>query len=478
MLYPEEKERENRFKLALRMGFPIFLLTGVTATGLLFQYFETIPINFFVIWIGVFAVTIYYLFYLIYQGFDERITDSITHTFTRDYLTTLFSREIKKGPFTIILISIDNLYDINTRFGTKNGDRILYEVARRIGEYFDDKQMNKIPIGHFKGGDFFIGLNGNSLEYKTMMELICIKFENYSIDDIEINISGAIVDTKVSNSLEQLIDHLFDQQNENRASQYSVNESVQMKPDEIEISVINAVKNRSFALMYQSVISEDKIKIVDLSVKLKGNKEKLLHQKNFMPVIGRLGLLREFDTALVNVIVNECCTIKNNLIFSLNISPSTLRQRRFLNDMQILFKNNSMAEGKIIFILSEREYYYKTDHFNILIQAYRNIGILIALDHLGSYHSSMLYLKDLTVDLIRIDASFGKNIQDMKYQAILRGLLTSIKFIGMKSWIKMVENEEANTVAKSLKIDYLQGNYLGKIASLDTILKKETNEIR
>jgi len=478
MLYAEEKERENRFKLALRMGVPIFLLAGITVAGVLFQYFDTIPIQFFVIWIGVFAVMIYYLFYLIYQGFNERITDSITHTFNREYLIPLFKREIKRAPYTVILISIDNLHDINTRFGTKNGDRILFEVARRIGEYFEDRQMQKIPIGHFKGGDFFVGLRGDSNEYKTMMELICIKFENYSIDDIEVNISGAITDTTFSKNLDQLIDQLFDQQNEKRTVQYLIEENVPIKPDEIETSVINAVKNNSFVIRYQNVISGDETRIVDLSVKLKGENGKLIHQKNYIPVISRLGLLREFDTAIVEAIVNECCSIENNLLFSLNISPSTLRQQHFLNAMQVLFKNNEVAQHRIMFILSEREYYYRTDRFNTFIQAYRNMGILIALDNLGSYHSTMLYLKELTVDVIRIDTHFGKNITNKGYQGILRGLLVSIKFLGLKSWIRMIENEEAYDVASSLGIDYIQGNYLGKIAPLEEILKKEDSEIR
>jgi len=473
MLYPEEKERENRFKLALRMGMPIFFLAAIAFSALLFEYFDTIPVSFVVIGIGVFAIMIYYLFYLIYRGFDERITDSITHTFTREYLTMLFKREIRKGPYTIILISIDNLHDINTRFGTKNGDRILHEVARRIGEYFDDRRMQKIPIGHFKGGDFFIGLRGSSHEFKTIMELICIKFENYNLDDIEIAISGAIADTTLSDNLEQLINHLFEQQHDNKIAQFMPEEKIDIKPDELEVKVLYAIKNRSFALMYQNVMHSGKVKILDLSVKLKGEENKLIHQKSFMPVISRLGLLREFDTMMVEAVVKECCSIESDLIFALSISPSTLRQKRFYDEIENLFRNNGSAQGKVMFILSEQEYYYQTDRYNNRIQAYRNSGVLIALDRLGSYHSSMLYLKDLKVDAIRFDPHFGKYITDHGYQGLLRGLLTSIRYLGLTSWVKMIENAEGEAVASSLDIYYIQGNYLGKIVPLEIILEKE-----
>ncbi len=478
MIYPEEKERENRFKLALRMGLPVFSLMAISFSALMYNYFETIPKSFVIIGILVFAVMIYYLFYLIYQGFDERVTDPITHTFTREFLTMLFKREIKKGPYTIMLVSVDNLHDINARFGTKNGDRILYNVAHRMGEYFDSKGMNKVPIGHYKGGDFFIGLKGNKNELLTIMELMCIKFENYAIDDIEISISCANADNSFSQNLDQLLDHLFELQNEKLTELTLEEEKKDINPTELENRVIEAVKKRLFQLMYQRVVEEDQIKIVDISVKLKSNEGKLIHQKSFMPVISRLGLLREFDTMVVEAAMQECCRVDESLIFAVAVSASSVRQQRFFDDMQMLFNFNEAARGRIMFILTEREFYHRIQHYNKLLQSYRRSGIQITLDRLGAFHTTMLYLKELNVDMVRFDASFGKEIKERGYRGILKGLSESAKFLGVRTWVKMIEDEEGQNLAREIGIDAVQGNYLGRIESLEEVLKKENDEIR
>ncbi|RUM67121.1 MAG: hypothetical protein DSZ03_00165, partial [Sulfurimonas sp.] len=169
MLLPEIKEREAQFKLAIRMGFPIFLLSSVLLFSLLSQYLDVIPSSFIIIVVGLFAVAVYFLFYLIYKGYDERITDPITHVFTREYGMALFKKEIQQEPtYTFILISIHNLHDINEQYGINNGDIVLYETAQWIGRFFEEKGVKNFPICVLKGGDYLIGLKGDKNRYKTM----------------------------------------------------------------------------------------------------------------------------------------------------------------------------------------------------------------------------------------------------------------------------------------------------------------------
>ena len=103
MLLPETKERELRFKLALRMGLPIFFLTILLAFVGLSEYFERIPPSFYITSIIILGVMVYFIFFLIYAGFDERITDPITKTFDREYLTGYLKKEMEEGPYTLFL---------------------------------------------------------------------------------------------------------------------------------------------------------------------------------------------------------------------------------------------------------------------------------------------------------------------------------------------------------------------------------------
>jgi len=467
MNYPESKEREQRFKLALRMGLPTFSLAALLIYISLSEFFNTIPPAFYIIAILVLAVLIYFNFYLIYRGIDERITDPISKTFTREYLAKLLSKSLKKGPYTVILISVDNLNDINSRYGTNNGDKVLRVVAERINSYLLDKGFSKYPIGHFKGGDFIIGFEGDKFTHKAVLELMCLKFERDNVDEIEVKISGAIVDSNVSTNLEHLIERLFEVQDENRKMRNDEEEAGEFNPTEIESKVLEAINKKQFSLMYQEVFHNNRVEIYDTSVKLIASSGKYIHQSSYMPVITRMGLERDFDRVILESIVKVCQEDSTNTIFALNIAPSTLRNQNFYDKVQLLFSNNNLIAGRIAFVISEREYYNHIDTFNDLLQAYRRMGVFIVLDNFGTNHTSLLYLRELDVDMVRFDGSYGKQLHQKSYESLLRGFNVAAQSMGVKSWIRMLENEPSYISTKNMNIDYAQGNYLGKIAPLE-----------
>lgn len=469
MLYPEAKEREERFKLALRMGLPIFFLTVILTFIGLSKYFNKIPDSFFIMAIAILGVMIYFFFHLIYIGSEERITDSVTHTFTREYLLSLFKKEINKGPYTILLVTVDNLHDINERYSPVNGDRVLKDFAHWIGDFLHEKGIEKFPIGHYKGGDFLIGLPGQKQEYATIFDLFCIKTENLTFNDIEIKVSGAIVDTGLTTKIDQLVTRLFDIQTENKAGKDLADGEEELNPSELEISVINAIKERRFSLQFQVALEHGEQTIVESSVKLMNSEGRLIHQKNYIPVINRLGLSREFDTMLLEKVVETCMRESQPLIYAINLFPSTVRNQKFFEQAQLLLSSNAEAKGHILFVLGEQEYYSKIERFNDLLQSYRRMGVLIGLDHLGAYQTTLLYLKALRVDIVRFDNNFAKHIKESTHQALIKGLNLSAHILGVKSWIRMIEDEASMAVAESIGINFIQGNHIGRIVPIEEI---------
>lgn len=461
MLYTEEKERENRFKLALRMGLPVFALAVITTTSVLLRYFDEIPYTFVIIAFGVLGVMVYYLFYLIYQGFDERITDPITHTFTREYFTRLMQKEIEKKEYTFFLLSVVNLTDINKRYGFVNGDKVLQTVGQRIAEYFSDKKLTRIPISHFKGGDFLIALEGGQENYRSLMEILCVKFHHFSIDDIEVDMVGSMTDSTRSKSLEKIIDLLFELQNENRKLQREGEEEID--PDTIESLVTEAVASRSFSYRYQAAYEGESVLLYEMAVKLVTAEGKLIHQKRFMPIIHRLGLVRQFDEIQTEAALEQLSTLEPNQKIALNVSPSSLRNSHFFEHIMMLISNNDQIRDRMVFIISEHNYYHQVKQFNARLQAFRRAGICIALDRLGGQHSTLRYLNDLDIDIVRFDSHLAKAILEPKTEAIIHGLLVSVKELHYRSWIGMIENERQYAKAKALGIDIFQGKYLSPI---------------
>lgn len=461
MLLPQTKEREHRFKLALRMGLPVFTLILAFYINALMSTNDNLNTLFYFEAILILVFSIYFIFFLIYNGYEVKITDEVSKTFTREFLYNYLKKEIKKGQdYTLVLISIDNLYDINSLYGLKNGDKTLYNTAKWIGEFLESKDIYNFPLGHVKGGDFIIGLHGDKNQYNTVLELICIKTADFKLNDIEVKISGAITDTKFSRDLDYLIENLYNIQDEKKNVKHAFKE-MDMTPNELELNVIEAIKNRSIDIMTQEVFNAKEHLISECFVKLQTKENKLIHQKNFMKVINKLGLTIEFELIVFEEIVKKCKISKD--IYAVNISPTSVRNPSFYLRVKEILDTNEDIKGRIIFLLSELEYYTNLEKYNNTLKLLRDNGIFIAIDRLGSIHTSFLYLRDLEIDLVRFDGFYSKENKIVKYKNVIDGFNTMAHDKGIKTWMKLIENEETKQIAESLNIDYLQGKYLANL---------------
>ena len=108
----------------------------------------------------------------------------------------------------------------------------------------------------------------------------------------------------------------------------------------------------------------------------------------------------------------------------------------------------------------------KSTMANLLARFYDPIAGKVLLDGID--------LKELEIDIVRFDQHYGKKITDKGYQSLLRGLNLSAHFLGVKTWIRMIEDEEAKLMAESIGVDYIQGKAIGNIVPIEEIY----NEIR
>lgn len=473
MLYPQEKERSHRFMLALRTGLPLFFLAAILTFARLSDYIQNIPISFFILALIILTVSIYFIFYMIYRGFDEQITDPITHTFTRAKVLSILKEEIDKNTeYSIVLVSIDNLSDINARYGTKAGDLVLKTVSKEVGNFFLEKGFEKFPIGHFNGGNFLIGLQGYIHTIRPFLEMMYIKFDEFVVNDIEIKIKGAIVDKSLSSDVVALSERLFESKEMGHEEDEEIKLSVEYEDItllELQENVKYAISNKKLSLMFQPIEAEEEV--VQVSIKLQGKDNKIIHQKSFMPVVKRLGFEREYDELILEKILQVSKTFKR-VSFAFNISPSVLRNRRFLQRFKQMVEKERVDFNRLIIFLSEKEVYTNMERYNDLLQEYRGLGVRFVLDNIGSMNASTEYIKRLEVDIIRLDKPFSKHMDSPAYTALVRAYKTMADEMGIKSWVKMVDTIELKNLFEEMKFDYIQGNIISKIVNYDK-LKEE-----
>lgn len=460
MVYTERVERSHRFQLALRMGLPIFFLTIITFFALLNQQSERIFASFITLSLILLGVTVYFIFYLIYQSSRENITDVTTHTFTPDYFFSLYEREKKVK--TLIMISLDNLWAINERYGVNNGDMILRQTVLKINAFFSEKGFDKLPVCRYKGGDFLLFFPGEKEKYLVLIELLMSKYQNHIENDIEVRLEAALVDSKLSNDYEMLLSRLYELHHDHKSSEKEESYSI----NELETEILEALEEGHFSIGFWPLCCE-KEKIYDTSIKLIDSDGRFIHQSRYIPVLNRLNKMRIFEMAVLEKIGTYCTDFEGEFIVS--ISSATLRNPYFFEHAVTMFERFPQACRKITLMFEEKEYCHQLERFKQQLAHYRRAGYKIALDRLGGYHTTMLYLNELEVDLVRFDPIYTRHIKKQGYQNILQGLNLSANLCGAKTWIPMVEDMHTDFLAQSLKINYRQGNYLGKILTIDEI---------
>jgi EAL domain-containing protein (putative c-di-GMP-specific phosphodiesterase class I) len=99
---------------------------------------------------------------------------------------------------------------------------------------------------------------------------------------------------------------------------------------------------------------------------------------------------------------------------------------------------------------------------NILIEL-SELGISIALDDFGKGYSSLSYLKDFPVDVLKIDKAFIDDIvSNQRELAIVEAMIDLSHTLGIKVVAEGVEYEEQVVLLKNKRCDFIQGYFFSK----------------
>ena len=112
------------------------------------------------------------------------------------------------------------------------------------------------------------------------------------------------------------------------------------------------------------------------------------------------------------------------------------------------------------------------------VEELRDLGCSFALDDFGTGLASYSYLKILTVDYLKIDGSFVRNMAEDPVDYALVDSINQIGHIlGLKTIAEWAENQSTLTQLRALNVDFAQGYGVGEMISIDELqLLKQGDE--
>ncbi len=462
MLYSEIKERENRFILSLKIALPFLFVVAFAILVIVTDLdIKSLLKNNIISFLVITFLYIYYILYQIYMAFKTSLIDNITKAFSRDYILKIVDIEKKYEDFTVVLLKINNIEDINDRYGIKKTDKILMLFVYKLDEFLKEEGFKNNKIGHIIGGSFLLVLQTDEKKANHFIKQFIKKIENGQIDNIFLKIFYSVSLSSSENSAEELLVSLYEKIKSDSKDRRK--RRINIKVREFEKLIVNCVKNRDFDFRFQPMedTKTKEIKVYELLVRLNSKKYGKISQNQFISVVNRIGYELAFDMIIVEEIF-KIATRYKNMIFSINISSYSIRNSQFLNRVKKLLKNYDIKKYSIIFEINANNTLNDIARLNENINMLKNFGILIAIDSFGTDNTSFKYIKNINFDIVKFDIDYSKRYTEKKHQEILKAFIKIFKSLNVKTVIKFIEDEESYKFFKNIEIDYIQGFIIGK----------------
>lgn len=257
-----------------------------------------------------------------------------------------------------------------------------------------------------------------------------------------------------------------------------------LKNDNIELSEIEnymeeSLKHKDFIVYYQPKYNLNKKQIIGLEslVRWVHPKRGILFPNSFINIFEKNNFIMKLD---LYVLEESCKTInkweKNKIPvvpISVNLSRANLNNQNLISDIQKIVRKYNVKPEYIEFEFTESIIYNNMNNFLNIIQILHQIGYRVSIDDFGAGHSSLNILKNLPVDVLKIDKEFLSENSE-KGEIIIANTISLAKQLNMKVIMEGVENKEQVSFLKKMKCDYVQGYYYNKplpIREVEKLLK-------
>ncbi len=148
--------------------------------------------------------------------------------------------------------------------------------------------------------------------------------------------------------------------------------------------------------------------------------------------------------------------------FSINLSLEDILHKPTIEFLKEKLEENRNAAQRLIVEIVEEEGIENYQEICDFIEKLKSYGCKIAIDDFGTGYSNFEYLMKLNVDIVKIDGSMIKYInQDLNAKIVTELIVTFAKKLNIKTVAEFVHSQEIHEIVTDMGIDFSQGFYLG-----------------
>ena len=413
--------------------------------------------------------------------------DPLTGLGNRSYLNEQMNRFVKHADetgsgFNLILFDLDKFKDVNDTFGHPMGDRLLKNAAARLTRIFS----GELDIVTRLGGDEFAVLQ--RADFMTSERLVCKVIEalssSFELAGNEICVSSSVGISRypdLSSSADELLRDadlaLYEAKRRGRQTYclYETGMSVAIQNKvRLEADLRHTLQNggEGLEVYYQPQVTSDpesgrcEITGVEALVRWFHPDQGQIPTLDFIDIAEDAGMISQ----LSDWIFKEACTDMVNwhnagfkLRLSINLSPHQLNNEMLAEDLIGLLERTGIDPNYLTLEITESVDVKDTRKAAKMLSQLSEKGISLAMDDFGTGYSNLGYLKSLPLDILKIDRSFVKQIEEKEEdRKLVKGIINLARGMGLKIIAEGVETEEQMQFLQEQNCQIFQGYLFGR----------------
>jgi diguanylate cyclase (GGDEF)-like protein len=399
----------------------------------------------------------------------EKTQEAVRHLY-HDNLTGLPNRFKLQEDLSLLasssvaILNIDDFKEVNDFFGIEAGDNLLIQVGR----WLHDMHLSPYRIG---GDEFAFCFTQKQSEQEIIhhvkMILSLLNEKIFIIDQetllvratvgIAYKSSKPLIHADVALNHARLLKQIYAVYDHSGAVEAQYQTNIAMTSQ-----IRQALVEHRIVCQYQPIVSLEsgKIEKYESLVRIKNEDGTLIGPYEFLSIAQKTKLYHH----ITREVVYQACTLFANReeSFSINLSSSDMLDTNTVSTIENILRQTGTA-NRVIFEILESEGIENFEQVASFINRMKHLGAKIAIDDFGTGYSNFENILKLNIDIIKIDGSLIKSInENQRHKIVVEAIVNFAHRIGVETVAEFVASEETLQTITQMGITYSQGFHTGK----------------
>ncbi|MDN5869593.1 MAG: EAL domain-containing protein [Nitrococcus sp.] len=421
-------------------------------------------------------------------AYRDALTKLPNRAVLRKHVKHAFAQADRHGwQVAVMFLDLDRFKFINDTLGHEAGDQLLVEVARRLVHCVGAEDT----VARLGGDEFTVVLEhtAHSREIARVVKKIMRTLaQPVTIGGHEIHTSASIGiavyprDGENESVILKNADAAMYRAKEQGRDRYhfytSEMNALALDRMWLEGNLRGSIQRQELQLRYQPIvkINTGKMYKFEALARWRHPQRGWIPPSEFIPVAEDIGFIVPLSRWVLQQTLQHMHVLAKHklpaLVGAVNISARQFRRQGIMPGLDQFLRQARSASGHIIEIeLTESSLMQDTESATANLQGLRERGIRIALDDFGTGYSSLRLLKELPIDVVKIDQSFIANLTtNLDDAAIVQAIIAMAHSLKLDVVAEGVETLEQATLLERWGCDAAQGYFFSPpLASGDFI---------